>query len=252
MSQQKQNTMKKTSAATQPQGRATFSSAIAEANNYFRWIAAKAEPYIGSTVLEVGIGHGSLREFLPPTVNQYIGVDIDDQLVREAKQRHPDDLYFCQDITSASFAPKIYDRALVDTILCVNVLEHIKKDHAALANLLASLASGGHLFLLVPAFPQLFSEMDALAGHHKRYTKTDIKELAHGLPCRIVDQYYFNAIGGLGWWVNKFQKPQSLNDPYINRQIYMYDRYVIPVAKYMDALFYPFFGQSLITILKKK
>ena len=136
-------------------------------------------------------------------------------------------------------------------MLCVNVLEHIEQDELAVRSLFGTLAPGGHLLLLMPAFPALYSELDRMAGHLRRYTLADVPRL---LPRNgvVVRQRYFNAVGGLGWWVNKGLRHSSLNSAGVNGQIVIFDRFVVPVARAVDWIAHPLFGQSMLCVIRRQ
>lgn len=230
-------------------GAQTYSSAIETATNYTSWIISRCAPFLGKTILEVGLGHGGYRPFLPPSA-RYIGLDIDEQSVAHARRQHPADAFVAADVTDpalqATLAP--YD---IDTVLCINVLEHIAEDRKAVANLMSILKPGGHLVVLSPAFPALYSSLDHLAGHVRRYVRADVPPLVPP-GAVIVRNEYFNAIGGVGWFVNKLVRHSDLNATAVNSQIVIFDRYVVPVARQADRLSRRFFGQSLIFVMQKQ
>lgn len=229
-------------------GAQTYSTAIEDADNYTRWILSNFTPFFGKRVLEVGLGHGGYRPFLPPTLD-YIGLDIDPDSVAQAQSRHPGDRYLVADVLDPHLADRLGPDP-IDTLLCINVLEHIEKDEAAVASLLSVLAPGGHLCLLVPAFQALYSDLDRMAGHVRRYRLRDIPRLVDGHG-DIVRQHYFNAVGGLGWWVNKAMRHRSLDSSAVNNQIRFFDRYVVPIARATDQAARGFFGQSMICVIRK-
>ena len=88
----------------------------------------------------------------------------------------------------------------------------------AIKNLIAALTPGGHLLLNIPALI-LYNDLDRLAGHIRRYDKRSIKKLLEGKRVEIVELYYFNPVGGIGWWVNRLKKHRSLNSTAVNNQI---------------------------------
>lgn len=229
-------------------GADTYSAAIETADNYTRWILDGFRPWFGRRLLEVGLGHGGYRRFLPPGID-YVGVDLDPDSVAQARARHPGGAYVVGDVTDPALAGRLPPGA-IDTVLCVNVLEHIERDADAVGNLLDLLAPGGHLLLLVPAFNTLYSDLDRMAGHLRRYTRADVPRLLAGRG-DLVTSRYFNAVGGLGWWVNRLARHASLNAPAVNGQIALFDRWVVPVARLVDPLVRPWFGQSLICVVRK-
>lgn len=234
--------------ATLKTGAETYSAAIETADNYTRWIIESLRPWFGRRLLEVGLGHGGYRRFLPADID-YIGVDIDADSVEQAQARHPGGHYAVGDVTDPDLAARLPAQG-IDTVLCVNVLEHIEADALAVQNLLNVLPAGGHLLILVPAFTALYSDLDRMAGHLRRYTRADLPRLVGGHG-RVVREHYFNAVGGLGWWVNRAARHDSLNDPAVNGQIALFDRWVVPVARLIDPMVRPWFGQSLICVVQK-
>ena len=206
-------------------------------------------PYIGKRLLEVGLGHGGYRGALP-ALERYVGIDIDADSIAAAERRYPGDRFLIGDITDAGLPARLAEEAL-DSVLCVNVLEHVEEDRAAVANLLESLRPGGHLLLFVPAFAGLYNELDRLAGHLRRYRLGDLDRLLPATGATLIEARYFNAVGGLGWWVNGLTKPRSLDDDSVNGQIAVFDRYVLPVARALDPLTRRVFGQSLVAVVRR-
>jgi SAM-dependent methyltransferase len=232
-----------------PAGEATYSSAIAEARNYSRWIISEFAEFVGRDILEVGIGHGShLDDF--PSYQSYAGVDIDAKSVVDARRRHPERKFFCEDITSAEFVAAVGGQQY-DTIICLNTLEHVENDRGAVQNLLGVLRPGGHLLIFVPAFQALYSPLDRLAGHVRRYTRGELAKLLSDSDSRVVKNEYFNPIGGMAWWLNKFAGHRSLNDNSVNVQIKLFDRYVLPISRLINPVTKGFFGQSVVFVVQK-
>ncbi|CAA7612120.1 bifunctional 2-polyprenyl-6-hydroxyphenol methylase/3-demethylubiquinol 3-O-methyltransferase UbiG [Magnetospirillum sp. UT-4] len=238
-----------TGRASVPTGASTYSSAIATADRYTRWIVDAVRPYIGRRILEIGVGHGSYRAAFGDC-QAYVGIDIDEAAVAEAQRRCPGGEYLAGDITSAGLAAVLGGRAF-DTVVCINVLEHVRDDAAAIANLLQLLDPGGHLILFVPAFPGLYGSLDRLAGHMRRYRLDDLRRLVPAGAGEVVRSCYFNSIGGVGWWVNGLVGHASLNDPAVNGQIAVFDRFVVPISRLVDPVTRRFFGQSAICVVRR-
>ncbi len=229
-------------------GADTYSSAIESADNYTRWVLEGFRPYFGRRFLEVGLGHGGYRRFLPAQ-SDYLGLDIDPDCVAQAARRHPGDRFLVADVTDPLLPGRLAGEA-PDTILCVNVLEHIEEDASAVANLLRLLSPGGHLLIFVPAFPALYSDLDRMAGHVRRYTRSDIPRLAVG-DAQVLRWGYFNTVGGVGWLANKALRHTSLNSAAVNSQIRLFDRFVVPLARAVDLVGHRIFGQSMTCVLRK-
>jgi SAM-dependent methyltransferase len=228
----------------------TFSGAVADARNYMAWIAATLRPYLGCNVLEVGIGHGSYYEYLGK-LGRYQGVDIDPANVEGSRARYPGGDFSIVDVCSDEFRSR-FAPGSVDTVVCCNVVEHIEDDNRAITNMANALAPGGHLLILVPALQQLYGDLDRLAGHHRRYDKPMMLRACSEAPIDILELRYFNPIGGLGWWANRFAKYRSLDADAVNAQVRIFERYILPVSRLLDPMTRGFFGQSLICIGRRR
>jgi len=230
-------------------GADTYSSAIAQADNYMRWLLSQFTPYLRGRILETGLGHGGYVEQLRP-YGAYIGIDIDEDSVSAAALRYPEQMFIRGDICDPGVFQNPALRNL-DTIVTINVLEHIEDDRSAITNLIASLNSHGHLLVSVPALYALYNDLDRLAGHQRRYTTSMLRERLADLPVRIKRLCYFNPVGGLGWWVNGLRSHTSLNSNAVNTQIRIFDKLVVPISRAVDPLFKGFFGQSVTCIVEK-
>jgi len=229
----------------------TFSAAMLEAEAYNKWILTYYRSYIQNNLLEIGLGHGAFYKYLPDIIKNYVGVDIDEILVNHARCLHPNNKYVQADLASNSFLDAFQDKK-INAILCFNVLEHIEDHEIALKNMLNILSPTGHILLFVPAFQSLYTDLDRLAGHYRRYTISDLNALTAKCEGEIIKWSYFNFIGGIGWWINKFMTHQSLNDHSINKQIRFFNKIILPISKFIQPLTKKIFGQSLYVVIRKK
>lgn len=229
----------------------TFSAAIVEAQGYNQWLINFYKEFIKGEILEIGVGHGCFVDYMPSTVTSYTGFDIDPNLIAWAKNRNPQACYIEGDLSSSNFQDVINNKTF-DCILCINVLEHIEDHQKALQNMLRALNVKGKILLFVPAFMNLYQDMDKLAGHYRRYRIGDVQKLCEASGGEISKWAYFNPIGGIGWWVNKFRSHTNLNDPHINKQIRFFEKYILPFSKAFQPLCSKFFGQSLYCVIQRK
>ena len=243
-------TSQSTSPHADKSGAETYSSAMASAYRYMDWMLSPFRPYLRGDVVEIGIGHGSYYEALAPVCN-YHGIDIDARSVAEAKLRFPAGKFAEADILEPRFLDGILPGG-ADAIVTLNVLEHVEDDAAAVKNLVDALKPGGHLMVNVPALMPLYNDMDRLAGHHRRYHLRDFERLLAPLPVKVEKLCYFNPIGGLGWWANKFRRHESLNSGEVNGQIVIFEKYILPFSRALDPVTRGFFGQSLICIAARQ
>ena len=226
----------------------TYSTAIAHADNYTRWVLDLFAPHIGESTLEVGLGHGTFRAHLPAHTH-YTGVDIDHDAVRCQQVAYANDEYFQSDIATPVFVQDAMQRGPYDSVLCTNVLEHVLDDALAVSNLLAVLKPMGRLFVYVPAHPRLYGTMDRLAGHHRRYRRRDLIALAGRNP--VLDCAYVNPVGALGWLMNRNVRYDTLDAGVINRQIALFDRYVLPISRLLTPATSAIFGLSVYCVIEK-
>lgn len=228
-------------------GEDTYSSAIATAHRYTQWMLSPFTSHLCGDIVEVGIGHGNYHETIAQ-FGSYFGIDLDDRSIIAAKQRFPMGNFFKADILETGFLDEILPTK-ADCIISFNVLEHIERDDLALQNLIDALKVGGRLMVAVPAMMSLYNDLDRLAGHYRRYCVKDFKCLLAGLPVQIEKLCYFNPIGAIGWWINRFRRHESLNSDEVNGQIELFEKYILPVSKFFDPLTRRFFGQSLICMV---
>jgi SAM-dependent methyltransferase len=229
----------------------TMASSMEFVDNYNHWILGKFAPFKGKRILEIGTGQGNFRKILEPGSDCYVSIDIDEDVIRRAQERDPGGNYLQADAAGASFEEKLSQFGF-DTVICINVLEHIPDDQAALDNMLKVLKPGGHLLIFSPAFMHLYNDLDKLAGHVIRYKKGRLKKMAHhsGLGKIIVNEY-FNPVGALGWWLNKFVTHKNINSGNVNSQVMFFDKYVVPVSRLMNPLFKNIWGQSVYCVIQK-
>jgi SAM-dependent methyltransferase len=231
-------------------GADTYSAANADARNYIEWQIEPFIPYLQGRILEIGIGHGSFA----PLLRQYgscVGIDIDQDSGTDARQRFPGDEFAVCDVLDESNLKNVPPNG-ADTIISINVLEHIEDDHRALGNLVETLRPGGYLLLNVPALMLLYNDLDRLAGHHRRYTKGRLRHLLSDRPVTIERLCCFNSVGGLGWWLNSFKRYDSLNSDSVNGQVRFFDKYVVPISRTLDRLCRSWFGQSVVCVGRRK
>lgn len=231
---------------TEVAGHSTMSSAIKDAHNYHNWLCSLVLPHLGKRTLEVGPGYGQYTRFFASKTESLSIADIDSTCIEYIKQNMPEVHAFEANLDSDEWSAQISETECFDTIIALNVIEHLKDDAVALSRLHSSLTPGGKLLLVVPAHQVLYGQMDALAGHYRRYGKHYLHALLVTVGFSIHELQYINPIGGIGWFLNaKLHKPTTLSDNAVNSQIIMFDRYILPLSKLLTPAFSGMFGQSL-------
>jgi SAM-dependent methyltransferase len=134
-----------------------------------------------------------------------------------------------------------------DTIMLINVLEHIKEEPEFLTKIHELMKPGGKFILLVPAFEWLFGTLDIIVGHERRYKKKVLvrKLQHHGFD--PLHTRYMNAIGIFGWWLNgKILKKEEFSVYQIRKF-----EHLIPHIARLEKLIPPPFGQSILVVSQK-
>jgi SAM-dependent methyltransferase len=132
-----------------------------------------------------------------------------------------------------------------NTIVLVNVLEHVEHDQSLLNTAARLLTPHGTLLVFVPAGPWLLGTLDAAFGHHRRYTRETLTRALRATGFRIRRLRYFNLPGVLGWFVAGRLLRRRTIDP---QDVQRYDRWVVPWVARLEAVCGPPFGQSLVAV----
>ncbi|MFI5394402.1 MAG: glycosyltransferase [Candidatus Binatia bacterium] len=175
---------------------------LRHARRYNEWIWDRLAPYVGDRVLEVGCGVGNFTRFLSNR-SHVVATDNSEHYLAFLRRtlEHRDNI----EIRHVNWEDPNLDGLRAqrfDTVVCLNVLEHIENDDAALATFASLLEPGGRLVLQVPALHRLYGEIDRAIGHWRRYERDELtaKLTGHGLATE--EASYFNVPGVLGWYVN--------------------------------------------------
>ncbi len=215
-----------------------------DAVNYARWIHAMVEPHLGARVLEVGAGHGTLTNLLCDG-RVVVASDVSRRCVKALEERFAGTCGVEVVEADISAAPAL---GLFDSVVAVNVLEHVLDDVTALHRLREALRPQGRLVLFVPAFPALYSEFDRRIGHHRRYRLPTLRSSVESAGLSVVDIRYVNSVGALAWWALAKQLGMT---PSKRWSALTYDRAVVPVLRRLEERFRPPFGQSILCVAER-
>lgn len=217
---------------------------LSRARRFHDWLAQAILPHLGFRILEVGSGIGNLSRRLPRRELLMLS-DIDPEYLRQlsdAWRGHAIVRVARFDLTSDTDAAALASLDF-DTIVCLNVIEHIENDAAALRRLRRLLAPGGRLVLLAPQYPALYGSFDRTLGHYRRYTRAEMaaRVEAAGFVIRQMSSFNFPAI--LGWWLNS----RVLRRREFGRlQLWLYDL-MVPFFKRLER-WLPLPGISLLCV----
>lgn len=220
--------------------------AMAEARNYCLWIMRYFTPYLGRRVVEIGAGTGTFSELL---LNCKGTETLD--LFELAGNLFP--LLTCRfsdkrvRLHRSAFSPERLDEP-ADSIVLVNVLEHVLDDAALIAQIYQSLRPGGSLLLFVPALQWNYGSLDKAFEHHRRYSKKGLTRELQSAGFRIEHVRYANIMGIASWFLAGNVLRQTTIKP---AQVRWYDRWIVPWSFKLEQLCQPPVGQSLLVVALK-
>lgn len=221
---------------------------MSKAENYHRWLLSQFEGLIGNRVMDLGAGIGT-----------YISSLTDRQLV-VAVERDPNCVAYLKEkfgnlgnvMIIESDIENLHFEALaplsLDTVLCFNLLEHIKDDYLLLKKLYLLLQENGRLLLVVPAYQALYGSIDEAVGHYRRYSKKELlkKLLDAGFYIEKVSR--MNSLAVPGWFVVNRILKKNEQSPTI---VQAYDKFIVPALSKLEKLIPPLVGLSLVVVGKK-
>jgi SAM-dependent methyltransferase len=211
---------------------------------YHRWIVECLAPYLRGRAAEIGAGTGTMTTQIRPRVAHLTAVEPAPNLLPVLKQRLAGTDVEIVDATGEGYLRDAGSDSL-DTIVMINVLEHIEDDRAVLGGCRRVLRPGAHLLLFVPASPMLFSDLDRSFGHFRRYRRQELAAKLRGAGLTVDEIYYVDLLGAVAWWLifRILRRTQiSLGGARI------YDRFVVPVTRAIERAVPIAFGKNLIAI----
>jgi glycosyltransferase involved in cell wall biosynthesis len=192
-------------------GQATLES-MAVGKSLSRWSLTPMTAHLGSRVLEAGSGTGNLTRHLLGK-ERLVAVDLDPFYARALERQwgHMTNISIMEgDLEDPLLYDKMTDEAF-DSVLCVNVLEHLDRPDLALDGFARVLTPGGRAVILVPAHQWLYSEVDRAIEHRQRFEERQLRSLLENAGFEIVDISAFNRFGVVGWLFNKWTGHTSIH-----------------------------------------
>ena len=219
---------------------------MAKASWYNRWLYSFVKPYLGKKILELGSGIGNFTELLADG-KRFVDVsDIENKYLKKLRTRFKGKKVKVTRIDLGADNTKARTD-YYDTVICLNVLEHIRKDGTALNLIYRSLKHSGRLVLLVPAHKMLFGSLDKNLKHYRRYSKKELVEKLTKSGFKIEKIRHLNFFGTLGWFLNsKILRRKIVS----GSQVVLFDRLARPALLAEKVIKLPF-GLSLFAVAKK-
>lgn len=212
---------------------------------YNKWMQRKFNEYLTGKILEIGCGlgnfTGALIEF-----GQVTAIDINYEYIKKLNIKLKGKAQVGYgNIESGKY---FFNSDKFNSIICLNVLEHIRNDGKALKNMYKLLEKNGYLILLVPAHKLLYGEIDKAIGHFRRYEKKEIGKIVEQYKFEVIKIQKLNFLGALGWLFNaKILKRKGID----NSSIKLFN-FIAPAILPIENFFEPFFGTSVLVIAKKR
>ena len=198
--------------------------ALAGAARFNKWMADTIRPFVGKQVLEIGAGIGNLTRMLIPRRKNYIAADIDTEHLARLQTRfghRPNiEVRHCDLSNPGDFEPIA---GSMDSVVCMNVLEHIEDDMQGLRNIYSALKPGGRAIVLVPHGQEIFGTLDVALGHYRRYSHQELQSKMEQAGFRVDRILEFNRISRPAWYLTgRMLKKTTLS----RMQLNLFDRFV--------------------------
>jgi SAM-dependent methyltransferase len=222
--------------------------AFSVAPKFNRWMADTIRPFVGKKVLEIGAGMGNLTRQLAKRRERYVASDIDvehlGRLRNRLQHRTRLEVATCDLSNTADFQRFAES---MDTVICLNVLEHMEHDVHCMRNIHGALAPGGRAIILVPHGQEIYGQLDIVLGHYRRYSHEQLRQVMTDAGFVVEEILNFNRISRPGWYV----KGRLLKQSRIARgQIKIFDR-LVWLWRRIDSLL-PWHPTSIIAIGVKR
>lgn len=207
-----------------------------------KYIYFEIKKFINGKVLEVGAGIGSFTNNYMSMIEDITLSEVDKdnfEIIKNKFKNHKIDI---------TRKPTNEINTKFDTIMYLNVLEHIEKDKEEIKTAISRLNSKGHLIILVPAHNRLYSKFDEAVGHFKRYEINFFKNLSLE-NCKIKKVIYLDAMGYFLYYLNKIFFSKEIYPSKL--KIFIWDKIFTPLTFILDKLLLNKFGKNILYIVKK-
>jgi hypothetical protein len=212
-----------------------------KALNFRKYQFLLIKNYISGTVAEAGPGNGVNLKFYQSLAKKIYLFEPSKKFIKKLKKYKNNKIQIIN-----NFFKKSINK--YNTIIYLDVLEHIKNDSKEILDAYNSLKKNGYLIINVPAFQHLYSKFDEDLMHFKRYEKKDFKKKLNLLKIYNYKMLYYDS---LGYFLSFFSKIFIKNyKKKFGSKILIWNK-LIPLSIFFDRLFLNFFGKSLIVFIKK-
>jgi SAM-dependent methyltransferase len=217
---------------------------LAGTQRFNKWMADTVRPWLGTRVLELGSGIGNMTQHLARGRKSYMASDIDAEHMARLRVRfrgRPNlEIRKCDLCDSADFEPLL---GVFDSVVCLNVVEHVEDDLGALRNIFSVLKPGGRAIILVPQDQKAYGTLDEVLGHYRRYSEAQLRARMEKAGFEVERVLHFNRVTRPGWRFNG----QVLKRKSFSRiQLQVFD-WLVPLWRRIDH-FFPWPAVSVIAV----
>ncbi len=216
------------------------------AHRWKRYFASRMQEFMSGDVLEVGSGKGANIPFLHrDDLTRWVSLEPDRRLCEDYQSQLADGHIpsHCELVQGTLEALSPEER--FDSIVYIDVLEHIEDDRREFERAMGLLRAGGNLLVLCPAHNFLFSPFDRAIGHFRRYNKRKYRALSDQAPLRLE---YLDSVGMMASLANRMLLRQSYPS---EKQIRIWDKYLVRLSLSVDPITLHMLGKSILGVWKK-
>jgi SAM-dependent methyltransferase len=219
------------------------------ARNWKAYWSRRLARHIGESVLEVGAGFGANTPYLyGESRRRWLCLEPDAALTRQIPERLHDYPWAGRIETRVGTLQDVAEGETFDTLLYIDVLEHIKDDHAELRTAVAHVNPGGKIVVLSPAHTWLYTPFDRAIGHYRRYSRRTLRACTPP-GTRLVELYYLDAAGLLASSANRLFLRQRMPTP---AQIQVWDQWLVRSSLLLDPLLAYQLGKTVIGVWQRE
>lgn len=225
---------------------------ISESPKFNEWMYQTIKPFLKGEILEIGSGIGNISSLIVRDYNNVTLTDYSDHYINKLNKTFEDNTSVKKilniDIQKSDF--KVHYAHLensFDTIIILNVVEHLENDTQAINNCHFLLKPKGSLVVLTPAYNFLYCNFDKNLGHYRRYNKKSLSLLFKKDLFSIRKRIYFNALGIIGWlMIGKIGNKEKIG----NGEFKLFSKLIF-LGKLIDKIFFHKIGLSIIVVGEK-
>jgi SAM-dependent methyltransferase len=217
------------------------------APRYRKWQIESVRPYCGRRVLELGPGMGHFAAELDALgLDRLVLADTEEYALKHLRQRFAgrDNV----EVVELTVPGPVDVGDPLDTIVAMNVIEHIDDEIGAMRDLATALVPGGRLVIWVPGYPALYGDFDRKVGHVRRHTPATLRTAVERAGLEVKVCRPVNLLGGIGWWLAVRRGGVGYPKPAL---VWLFDRVGIPFTRALERFVRPPFGQTVFCVAVK-